>query len=252
MPIFQDPYSTENLTAARAVIADKHKLTLAIGDECYQQLGTLLAEAQWTETPAAHAIHALAARVFDLLSSTLNLLKTGTVPAAKIITRSLLEAAYKLRALKKNEDHLGQFIADDIATRLLLLKGFHKYKQQKRSKTTAVGIEKQIDALTLEGAMRIDAPEWASRAEMDDFHRLFYPWLSREVHTNLAALSEYYLQYSDFAIEVGPSDADLPMTLVIAVRGAMAVIGVLTPPSSTEWASQLRDLDQRLGAIEAQ
>lgn len=177
MPETEDPYSELQLANARSLIEAKHKEELSIGQDCYLRLCGRLSGVEYEAGSIAEAVYALCARVLELSAVTLRCLGFGSVPSAKILTRSILEASYKVCAIQRDPTHLDQLINDDIAARLRLSKLIHEYKKDKGAKHIARGVEKKIDELAAFKATKIDPSAWASLAGMTDFHRLFYPWL---------------------------------------------------------------------------
>ena len=251
MQHFADPYSDEGLANARAQIEQAHPAALAVGQDCYLRLGCILSAAEWERASADEATHTLAARVLELAATALRCLRLGSVPSAKALTRAILEATYKICAIKKEPSNLSQFIDDDIAARLLLNKQIHNYKKNKGSKSIAKGIEKKIDQLTLHKAKRIEPIEWATRAEMLDFHWLFYPWLSSDIHSNAAAMNHYFVEDEEYTMILGPSDVDLPMTLMILARCLNSAILALEGEQTESTTAWHANVEERLRALEA-
>lgn len=251
MPHIDNPYSEQMLAAARSQIESTHAEALSIGQECYERLCERLADVEYVVGTPEEAAFALSARVIELSAITLLCLRSGSVPAAKILTRSTLEAAYKVCAIRRDAKNLEQFVSDDIAARLLMNKKIHEYKKQKGVKSFAKGIEKKIDELAAQKALKIDPADWANRAQMVDFHMLFYPWLSSDTHGNAAAIDHYFDPNRDYALEIGPSDVDLPMTVMILSRCLVVVLrslGSVEDKKLNDWHAMV---DKRLIALEA-
>jgi Family of unknown function (DUF5677) len=251
MPSFSDPYDEDGLTAAKTVIESKHGDTLAIGYDCYQRLGELLSEAEWEQSSSQQAVHALAARIFDLVANVLRALRHGGVSSAKILTRSLLEASYKLCAIQRDASNFEQYLADDGAALLLALKGIRRYEQSKGGASIAPGLEKKICDLSVQKQKKIEPYVWAERAGMSHFHHLFYSWLSDEIHTSATALNDYFMEHPEFAITVGPDDAGLPVILMIATRGVAVSIQALGGSGDQSLVDWLASVDARLNEVEA-
>lgn len=252
MPHIDDPYSAEMLAATRSQIESAHAQSLSIVADCYQRLCNRLSGAEYDFGTTEEAAFALSARILELSAMSLLCFRNGSVPAAKILTRSVLEAAYKVCAICRDSANLKQFVTDDIAARLRLNKQIHEYKKDKGAKEIAKGIEKKIDELATRKATKIDPTEWAVRAQMVDFHRLFYPWLSSETHGNAAAIDPYFNPQRDYALEIGPSDIDLPITSMILSRCLVAVLRSLGSAEEAESASWHAAIEKRLLALEAQ
>lgn len=251
MSHIDDPYSEQMLATAKLQIESAHAEALSIGQECYELLCKRLYGVEYGVGTPEEAAYALSARVLELSAMSLICFRSGSVPAAKILTRSALEAAYKVCAIRRDSANLEQFVSDDIASRLLLNKKIHEYKKEKRVKTLAKGIEKKIDELHAQNAQKIDPSEWAARAQMVDFHRLFYPWLSSDTHGNAAAIDHYFDPDRDYALEIGPSDVDLPMTAMILSRCLVAVLLSLGSAEEMDLHAWRTAIDNRLLDLEA-
>lgn len=246
-----DPYSEVMLAEARREIAAAHGDALSIGQDCYDKLCHQLAGVEYEVETAEEAAFALSARILELSAMALLCLRSGSVPAAKILTRSILESSYKVCAIRADPKNVEQFTNDEIAARLLLNKKIHEYKKDKGSKTVAKGIEKQIDKLVAKKAQKIDPSEWSIRAEMVDFHRLFYPWLSSDIHGNAAAVDHYFDPQRDYALQIGPTDIDLRMSVMILSRCLVAVLRVLDSTLSEPPREWLTAIEKRLQTLEA-
>jgi hypothetical protein len=251
MPHIDDPYSDEMLASARKHIESAHVNALSIVEDCYEHLCKQLAGAEYGVGTADEAAFALSARVLEMSAMSLLCLRSGSVPAAKILIRAALEASYKVCAIKIEPTNVEQFVNDDIAARLLLNKKIHEYKKEKGAKSIAKGIEKKIDDLTAQKAKKIDPSEWAVRAEMVDFHRLFYPWLSSDTHGNAAAIDHYFDPAREYALEIGPSDADLPMTAMILSRCLVVILRTLNAAPDEKSNAWHASIEQRLMSLEA-
>ena len=106
--------------------------------------------------------------------------------------------------------------------------------------------------MTVQKAKKIDPSEWAVRAQMVDFHRLFYPWLSSDTHGNAAAIDHYFNSQRDYALEIGPSDIDLQMTSMILSRCLVAVLRSLGSAANAELDDWHTAIEKRLLALEAE
>ena len=251
MPHIDDPYSKQMLDAAKSQIESAHYEALSIGQECYARLCRRLAGSEYGVGTPEEAAFALSARLLELAAMSLLCMRSGSVPAAKILTRSGLEAAYKVCAIRRDAKNLEQFIADNIASRLLLNKKIHEFKKEKGGKSLANGIEKKIDELTAQKAQKIDPAEWAARGQMNDYHQLFYAWLSSDTHGNAAAIDHYFDPNLDYALEIGPSDIDLPMTVMILSRSLLVVLRSLGPTDEAELDAWHAQIEKRLIDLEA-
>jgi len=251
MPPIDDPYSEVMLAEAKRQIAAAHGDTLSIGQDCYDKLCHQLAGVEYEVGTAEEAAFALSARILELSAMALLCLRSGSVPAAKILTRSILESSYKVCAIRREPKNVEQFVNDEIAARLLLNKKIHEYKKDKGSKAIAKGIEKKIDELAAKKVKKIDPSEWSVRAGMVDFHRLFYPWLSSDIHGNAAAIDHYFDPERDYALHIGPSDIDLRMSVMILSRCLVAVLRVLNGALNEPPREWLTGIETRLMALEA-
>lgn len=251
MPIIEDPYGGSQLASARNQIEAAHGEALSISRECYGRLCDHLSGHEYETGTADEIAYALSARVLELSAMSLICLCSGSVPSAKVLTRTVLEATYKACALLNDPKNIDQLFSDDIAARLLLNKKVHQYKKEKGAKHVARGIEKRIDELALHKATKIEPAEWSERAGMTDFHLLFYPWLSSDTHTNVAAIDHYFDETRDCALHIGPEDTHLRTTLMILSRCLVVLLRRLEAVPSEESDAWHKGLEHRLLAIEA-
>jgi hypothetical protein len=56
------------------------------------------------------AMNALAAKSLELFQSSILLLERGCIPAAKVVSRALIETTYKLCAIQLSEDGIAHYI----------------------------------------------------------------------------------------------------------------------------------------------
>jgi hypothetical protein len=252
MPLLIGPFSETALSEAREEIDTKHAKVLAVSQATYDQLCRVLEKAEWRSTLSEHVMYSLAARCLEHFACVYQAARCGTVPAAKVLTRSLIETTYKLRAVQMNSELATQFILDNEAAKLAKLKGLQKYKQKSGVSGLAPGIEETIDAISAEKPKKFEPHQWASAAEMEDFHSLFYHWLSEEVHTSASAVDSYFVDDPEFTIVVGPDDKDLRHTLVIACRCARAIFGALVHDSEPETAKWLNWIESELAYVESE
>jgi len=251
MPHIDDPYSETMLAHARQEIVAAHHDSLSIIKDCYARLCARLSGAEYEVGTADEATLALSARVLELAAMSITCLRSGSVPSAKILIRATLEASYKISAICKTPKNVEQFVDDDIASRLLQNKKIHEYKKDKGIKSLAKGIEKKIDELAAKKAKKIETVEWASRAGMMDFHRLFYAWLSADTHGNAAAIDHYFDPKRDYALEIGPSDIDLPMATMILSRCLLVTLRALNSNPDEQSTVWYASIETRLTALEA-
>ncbi len=253
MSDIDDPYSAEILYAASNQIKLAHSQSISIVEDCYKRLCKKLSGAEYSPGTVDEATFALSARVIELSAASLICFRNGLVPSAKILTRSVLESTYKIRALLRDSTNLEQFLNDDIAARLQLHKKIHEYKKDKKAKNLAKGIETKIDEFAAQKATKIDPLEWAVRAQMVDFHRLFYPWLSSNTHGNAVDIDHYFNPQCDYSLEIGPCDIDLPVTSMILSRCLVLVLRSLGSTVNIEDESDAwySEIEERLLALDA-
>lgn len=250
MPQIDNPYSEENLTAARNSIAPAHSEALSIGQECYERLCGRLTGANYEAGSPEEAAFALSCRVLELSAMSLLCLRNGSIPAAKILTRSALEAAFKIVAIRRDPKNLEQFMEDENAARLLFRRNLHICRKDKAPKSAAEKLEREISELAAKKPQKIKPAEWATRAQMVDFYRLFYSWLSSDVHGNAAAIDPYFESQMDNALQIGPNYEGLAMTVMILSRCLVAVLCSLASPEDRELEAWHEAIEKRLFALE--
>ena len=178
------------------------------------------------ESTEGLVIHAAAARALELSQSADILLRKGCVPAAKLVCRTQLEAVYKLCAIIKNSDLAHEYISQSKFSRLQKLKSIQKYQQDYPDSKAAPNLTKEIDELSVaaKSLKKLAPHDWASKAEMDDFHRVYYQGLSDDTHGNIETLDHYFDKNSDYAFCFGPSVQDLNIVAHACQRGMVNAI----------------------------
>lgn len=196
-----------------------------VSTQLNELLMKLLSTAQMDITKEVHiVVHALAARSAELFQCIVMTLKTGSIPPANVLCRALIENAYKLVAVSSDPNYVEKLNSDEAVSRLSKLQGVQKYKQKYPGFVVASGIEKEIDCLVAKKFKMTNPHTWAELASMADFHNIYYPMLCDEVHANSASVSHYIDTQSEFALNFGPTDKGLPLTLTISNRTLVCCI----------------------------
>ncbi len=170
------------------------------------------------------AINALAAKSLELFQSSVIMLRKGCIPAARILCRALIDTVYKLCAITLASDGIDRYISQEKRTRLQKLKCIQKYKQKYPKSGIAPCIEAEIDKLSRENSVETKPHEWASLAQMNDFHNLYYQGMSDDTHGNIESLNHYFDEESAHIISFGPSDKGLAITAAACIRSLINAI----------------------------
>lgn len=245
-----DPYSENAIAVFRNQIEPSHNEILSIAQDCYAKLCEELDGAQYREGSALEMTFAISARILELSAISLLCMRSGSVPSAKILMRSALEATYKVCAIAHDPKNMRQYINDDCASQLVFRKQVHHWKQKKGNKSFAKGNEIKIDELVAQKASKIKPEEWAARAKMDDFHKLFYSYLNADTQGNASSIDPYFDTQRDFALTIGPSDIDLPITALILSRCLVNVLLGLGKLAEWDLATWRDATELRLGKFE--
>jgi len=175
-------------------------------------------------SPRNMAMNALAAKSLELFQSSVILLRKGCIPAARVLCRALIETIYKLCAIELVSDGIDRYISQEKKTRLQKLKSIQKYKQRYAKSGIPPCIEAEINALSREKPGKTEPHEWASFAQMDDFHNVYYQGMSDDTHGNIESLNHYFDENSAHLMSFGPSDKGLPVVAAACHRALINAI----------------------------
>lgn len=196
------------------------------------------------------AMNSLAAKSLELFQSSIILLRKGCIPAARVLCRAQIETVYKVCAIQLAPDGIDRYINQAKSTRLQKLRTVCKYKQKHPKSGIAPGIEAEIDTLTKEKPKKTEPHEWASLAQMDDFHHLYYQGMSDDIHGNIESLNHYFDENSTHIINFGPSDKGLPIVAVICHRTLINAIEKYASFQEVNVATDLAFLSGENDALE--
>lgn len=196
------------------------------------------------------AMNTLAAKALELFQSSVILLRKGCIPAARVLCRSQIETVYKLCAIELAPDGIDRYINQEKCTRLQKLRSVQKYKQKYPRSGFGAGIEAEIDSLSKEKPKKTEPHEWASLAQMDDFHNLYYQGMSDDTHGNIESLNHYFDEYSAHLVSFGPSNKGLAIVAAACHRTLINAIEKYGSFQKANVASELALLDGANDALE--
>lgn len=196
------------------------------------------------------AMNALAAKSLELFQSSMILLERGCIPAAKVICRPLIETVYKLCAIQLSNNAIDLYAMQARFTLLLKLKSVQRYKLKHKNASIMPEIEAEILSLSKEKPKKTDPHEWASLAQMEDFHNLYYQGMSDDVHANVESLNHYFDEASTHLINFGPSDKDLTLVATACQRTMLNALEKYALFLNADISKELSILSPKIDALE--
>lgn len=196
------------------------------------------------------AVNSLAAKSLELFQSSVILLRKGCIPGARVLCRAQIETVYKVCAIQLAPDGIDRYINQEKNTRLQKLRSIQKYKQKHPKSGIAPGIESEIDTLLKEKPKKTEPHEWASLAQMDDFHNLYYQGMSDDIHGNIESLNHYFDEDSAHIMSFGPSDKGLPVVAAACHRTLINAIEKYASFQHVDVATDLALLSEENDALE--
>jgi hypothetical protein len=170
------------------------------------------------------ALNALAARSLEFFQSMINQLRQGSAPPAKVVCRSLIETVYKLRAIQLSSNGIDLFIAQERKSRLQKLKGVQAYRKAHPELGPSKELDAEVEQLTKERPKKTESNEWARLAEMDDFHNLYFQWVSDDTHAGIESLNHYFDEVSPYLMTFGPTDKEISTVAAIGHRSILLAL----------------------------
>lgn len=239
------------------VSEDEHQLTMNyrelfnLSERLSKLFVRLLKDATLDHTSVRNmAMNSLAAKSLELFQSSVILLRKGCIPAAKVLCRAQIETVYKVCAIQLVTDGIDRYINQEKSTRLQKLRSIQKYKQKHQRSGIAPGIEAEIDTLSKEKPKKTEPHEWASLAQMDDFHNLYYQGMSDDTHGNIESLNHYFDENSDHVMNLGPSDKGLSIVAAACHRTLINAIEKYASFQQVNVATDLAVLSRENDALE--
>lgn len=195
-------------------------------------------------------MNAIAAKSLELFQSSMILLERGCIPAAKVICRPLIETVYKLCAIQLSTNAIDLYTSQARFTQLQKLKSVLKYQQKHNNDKIIPGIKGEIESLSKEKPKKTDPHAWATHAQMDDFHNLYYQGMSDDIHANVESLNHYFDEASTHLINFGPSDKDLTLVATACQRTMLNALEKYARFLSTDVSKELSLLNLKIDALE--
>jgi len=196
------------------------------------------------------AMNSLAAKSLELFQSSVIMLRKGCIPAARILCRAQIETVYKVCAIKLVPDGIDRYIKQEKHTRLQKLWSIQKYKQKHSNSRIAPGIESEIDTLSKDKHKKTEPHEWASLAQMDDFHNLHYQRMSDDTHGNIESLNHYFDEDSSHIMNFGPTDKGLTIVVAACHRTLVNAIEKFASFQQVNVANELAILSEENDVLE--
>jgi hypothetical protein len=196
------------------------------------------------------AMNALAAKSLELYQSSIILLRKGCIPATKAICRALIETVYKLCAIQLKKEGINLYIHQEKCTRLQKLRRLREYKQRYPNSPTPPDIELVFNKLKNEKPKKTDPHVWASLAEMEDFHDIYYQVMSDDTHANIESLNHYFDEKSAHILSFGPSDKWLAPVAIACHRALINAMQKFALFQGTNITTELSQFNNEINLIE--
>ncbi len=203
-----------------------------------------------TASEKSLAMNALAAKSLELFQSSQILLQKGCIPATKVVCRAQIETVYKLCAIQLATNGIQLYVRQERSTRLQKLKSIQQYKQKHKGSRIAPGIEAEIESLSKDKTKKTEPHEWASLAQMDDYHNLYYQGMSDDTHANMESLNYYFDENSDHLVSFGPSNKGLFLVATACQRTLINAIEKYALFQNACIADELSFLSRETDALE--
>jgi hypothetical protein len=178
----------------------------------------------------------------------------GLETEAKIITRTILESLFVLKAIADDKEEVRSFIDTDKKKKEKLLKNIFVNDNENIYITLKEKLtEKMLDELKQSNKKEcikdIQVYEWAKKANLLEYYRYVYVALSFEVHPDVRNLGKHLILDDNqkiTEINCTPNTVDIFNTLVTACSLLIITINCLCKIFSLNYEKELEEFDQDL------
>jgi hypothetical protein len=178
----------------------------------------------------------------------------GLEAEAKIITRTVLESLFVLKAITDNEGEVRIFLNTDKLKQEKLLKKIFKYDNENiyialKEKLTEEMLEELSQSNKKERIKDIKVYEWAKKADLLEYYCYVYEALNPEVHPNVRNLEKYLVVDDNqkiTEIDCTPKILDIFNTLVTACSILIITLECLCQIFLLSHEKELEEFDQEL------
>lgn len=185
------------------------------------------------------------------------LLERGIMPAAKVVTRTVLESYFVLAALLKRPELIERFFDQHEDSRFKALRSALQFKGEglkqdtKKHNVERMYIEKKR-AREVKMPNVLTPKEWAEAGDMHDFYNLYYVTYSSAIHSNFSALNDHWDGGDDdLNLSLGPSNKGLVDCLHCCAIVALNASQLVAEKNDVGIAAELLDLKQQVAVVHA-
>lgn len=182
------------------------------------------------------------------------LYRYGLESEAKIITRTILEAVFILKAIAKNPEEAAAFVNTDKKKRENLLKLIHEKDENNVMESLKATFSKEMyEELKKENkkekVQSIEVYEWAMKAGLETYHKYAYTCLNADVHTDIRNLEKHLEldeQRNIIGINCIPSTRDISGTLFTACCVLLIALDSIVDIFSLDYEKEINDFHSRI------
>lgn len=182
------------------------------------------------------------------------LYKYGLESEAKIITRTILEAVFILKAIADNPEEVVAFVNTDKKKRETLLKLIHEKDKNNVMQSLKASLNKEMyEELKKENKKEkvksIEVFEWAEKAGLETYHKYAYTCLNADVHTDIRNLEKHLIldeSRNILGISCIPSTREIDGTLFTACCALLIALDSLVNIFSLDYEKEINDLHGRI------
>jgi hypothetical protein len=201
----------------------------------------------------AYLVNVLFVRCVEIFQSIVLMLEIYHVPAAKVLTRALLEAVFKLVAIASKECVVKNYFAAHYEN---LLKRFHAVRDSKDEQINRMFDKKDVIAAIEDVKKKKNSEkafstfDFAREAGMEVYYQTFYRIYSDSAHSGAAALDEHFdTEDENFPkLAIGPNSDDLVEVFDVACLIFLKAMSYAGP--SDEILREMGRYEERVHGVE--
>lgn len=193
-------------------------------------------------------------KILNNFQAIILLSRLGLESEAKIITRTLLDALFVLKAIIDDEKELVKFINIDFINRERLI----NYILKREKDNPYLHLHDHIDENLLTEIKEfikqnkikdIKTSEWAKKADLLNFYKFPYQIYNSEVHPDIRSLEKYIKtdEYNNvLKFDIFPSDKDLNATLKTSCGAMLISLENMIRLFDLEHSKKVSDLERKI------
>ncbi|MED5016489.1 DUF5677 domain-containing protein [Paenibacillus chibensis] len=191
-------------------------------------------------------------RIHNGFQSVVILSQSGLETEAKIISRTILESLFVLRAISIDDENVDLFIKTDKAKREKWIKNMIKHKEtvylDLKSSINEQEYQDLKEEIKQEGIKDVDVHEWAEKADLKVYYAYGYKVLNSEVHTDIRTLQKYLEIENDeiIGLDCLPRTMDIRRTLFTACSVMIIALDSIFTIFSIEKSEELNRFNEEV------